>query len=638
MRLLDMIDAPDKIKELSMEELKILSEEIRQEMIDVVSENGGHLASNLGVVELTIALHRVLTMPEDKIIWDVGHQTYIHKLLTSRRLEFKTLRQYNGLSGFPKRSESLCDSFDTGHSSTSISAAVGYAKARDIQNEKYSVVAVIGDGAMSGGMAFEALNHAGNCKTNLIVVLNDNDMFISQKVGAMSSYLNKIRTAPAYDRKKQDIQKFLRNIPKIGNTLARAAEKAKDGIKFMLVPSGMLFEELGLTYLGPVDGHDIASLEEVLKQAKKKKGAVLVHVLTCKGKGYEPARKNPDVFHGIGPFEKETGELKKKSELPTYTQVFGKTVCELASKDEKIVAVTAAMGNGTGLSYFGELYPKRFFDVGIAEQHAVTFAAALAFGGLKPIVSMYSTFYQRAYDQVIHDACLQNAKVIFAVDRAGIVGEDGPTHHGVFDISFLRAIPNLTIMAPKNEQELRDMLYTALSYDNPVAIRYPRASGVGVPLAEEFSLIEKGKAELLLKGEDLTIIGFGHVVNMCLEATRKLRLSGINAGVVNLRFINPLDKETIIEQCKITGKILTVEDHILSGGMGSAILEMLEDEGMNEVQVERIGYSGYVEHGPIQILHKAHGISIENIIIQATKLFNNKEVTKNTINKRSIIS
>ncbi|ADY56183.1 1-deoxy-D-xylulose-5-phosphate synthase [Syntrophobotulus glycolicus DSM 8271] len=624
-----MLDTPDQIKELSLEQLKILSEEIRQEMINVVSENGGHLASNLGVVELTIALHRVLTIPEDKIIWDVGHQTYIHKLLTSRREEFKTLRQHKGLSGFPKRSESSCDCFDTGHSSTSISAAVGYAKARDIQNEKYRVVAVIGDGAMSGGMAFEALNHAGNCKTNLIVVLNDNDMFISQNVGAMSSYLNRIRTAPAYDRKKEDIQKFLKNIPKIGNAVAKAAEKAKDGIKYMLVP-GMLFEELGLTYLGPVDGHDIASLEKVLTQAKKKKGPVLVHVLTCKGKGYEPARQNPDIFHGIGPFNKENGELKKKSDIPTYTQVFGKTVCELADKDEKIVAVTAAMGSGTGLSHFGKLFPKRYFDVGIAEQHAVTFAAALAFGGLKPIVSMYSTFYQRAYDQVIHDVCLQKAKVIFAVDRAGIVGEDGPTHHGVFDLSFLRAIPNLTIMAPKDEQELRDMFYTALSFDNPVAIRYPRASGVGVPIKKEFSLIEKGKAELLLKGEDLTIIGFGHVVNMCLEAAYKLRMMGINAGVVNLRFINPLDKELIIEQGKLTGKILTVEDHILNGGMGSAVLELLHDENLGEVRVGRIGYRGYVEHGPIPLLHKEHGISMENIIVRATALVHEQEAENQT--------
>lgn len=623
MRLLDTINSTDIIKKFSPEELKILSEEIRQEMIEVVSENGGHLASNLGVVELTIALHRVLNMPEDKLIWDVGHQTYIHKLLTSRRREFKTLRQYGGLSGFPKRSESSCDCFDTGHSSTSISAAVGYAKARDVQNEKYSVVAVIGDGAMSGGMAFEALNHAGNCKTNLIVVLNDNDMFISQKVGAMSSYLNRIRTEPSYDRKKQDIQKFLKNIPRIGESIAKAAEKAKDGLKYMLVPSGMLFEELGLTYLGPVDGHDIESLEKVLKQAKKKKGPVLVHVLTCKGKGYEPARQNPDVFHGIGPFNKETGELKKKSDIPTYTQVFGKTVCELASKDDKIVAVTAAMGSGTGLSHFGEMYPKRFFDVGIAEQHAVTFAAALSFGGLKPIVSMYSTFYQRAYDQVIHDTCLQNAKVIFAVDRAGIVGEDGPTHHGIFDISFLRAIPNLTIMAPKNEQELRDMLYTALSYENPVAIRYPRASGIGVPLSEKFTAIEKGKAELLLEGNDLTIIGFGHVVNICLEAAEKLRVMGISAGVVNLRFINPLDRDLLVAQSKATGKFLTVEDHILNGGMGSAILELLDEENITGVQVERIGYTGYVEHGPIPVLHNAHGISVENIVKQAIKLLNN---------------
>jgi 1-deoxy-D-xylulose-5-phosphate synthase len=417
-----------------------LAEEIRQEMIEVISHNGGHLAPNLGVVELTIALHRVFNSPLDKIVWDVGHQTYVHKLLTSRRDRFHTIRKYQGLAGFPKREESEHDCFDTGHSSTSISAALGFAKARDMQKENYNVVAIIGDGAMSGGMAYEALNHAGNCDSRLIVVLNDNEMFISQNVGAMSSYLNKIRTAPIYDKKKKDLENFLKNIPGIGTKVAKAAGKAKDGIKYFLVP-GMLFEELGLTYLGPINGHDIPALEKVLQQAKLKRGPVLVHVVTCKGKGYEPAQKNPDIFHGVGPFNKETGEIIKKAAPPTYTQVFGETICELAKEDEKIVAVTAAMGSGTGLNGFGRLFPDRFFDVGIAEQHAVTFTAALALAGLKPVISMYSTFYQRAYDQVLHDICLQNAKVVLAVDRAGVVGEDGPTHHGIFDISFYGLFP-----------------------------------------------------------------------------------------------------------------------------------------------------------------------------------------------------
>lgn len=619
MPFLDKIDSPADLKKLNYRELEQLAKEIRQELVDVVSVNGGHLAPNLGVVELTIALHKVFDSPEDKIVWDVGHQTYVHKLLTNRRKQFSTLRKFQGLSGFPKREESVYDCFDTGHSSTSISAALGFAQARDIQNGNYHVVAVIGDGAMSGGMAYEALNHAGNCDSNLIVVLNDNEMFISQHVGAMSQYLNKIRTAPMYDKKKKDVENFLKNIPGIGSTVAKAAGKAKDGIKYFLVP-GMLFEELGLTYLGPINGHDILALEKVLKQAKQKKGPVLVHVITCKGQGYEPAKKNPDIFHGVGPFCKETGELVKKVAPPTYTQVFGQTICELAEKDEKIVAVTAAMGSGTGLNGFGKLFPARFFDVGIAEQHAVTFAAALALAGLKPVISMYSTFYQRAYDQVLHDICLQNAKVVLAVDRAGLVGEDGPTHHGIFDISFFRAIPNLTIMAPKDENELRQMIYSAFTYNNPVAVRYPRANGMGVTLENEFLLLPQGQAELLCEGQDLTLIGFGPVVYQCLDAAKELRLRGIQAGVINLRFINPLDKELLISQAKKTGKIVTIEDHILAGGMGSAILELLEAEGLKDIAVERIGYNSYVEHGSIPVLHNVHGINSRKIIEVAEKL------------------
>lgn len=619
MRLLDTIENPSDLKKISQDKLIQLAGEIRQEIIDVISVTGGHLAPNLGVVELTIALHRSFDSPRDKIVWDVGHQTYVHKLLTGRRDKFKTIRKYRGLAGFPKRTESEHDCFDTGHSSTSISAALGFAKAREITGEDYHVIAVIGDGAMSGGMAYEALNHAGNCKSNLIVVLNDNEMFISRNVGAMSSYLNKIRTAPIYDQKKKELEQFIKNIPGIGSTMVKAVGKAKDGIKYFLVP-GLLFEEMGFTYLGPIDGHDVPALEKVFKQAKQKKGPVLIHVVTCKGKGYEPAKKNPDIFHGVGPFAKETGEIIKKEGPPTYTQVFGKTICQMAEQDPRIVAVTAAMGSGTGLSEFGRLYPKRFYDVGIAEQHAVTFAAALSMTGLKPVVSMYSTFFQRAYDQVLHDICLQNRPVVLAVDRAGVVGEDGPTHHGIFDIAFFRTIPNLTIMAPKDENELRHMIYTAFTFDNPVAVRYPRAAGLGVPMDDKLKYLEKGKAELLRKGRDITLIGFGPVVYMCLEAADRLKDMGIDAGVVNLRFINPLDRNTIITQAVSTKRIITVEDHILAGGMGSAVLELLNLEGVNDVSVERIGYDDFVEHGSIPVLHNSLGLSVKNIIETAQEM------------------
>ncbi|NLM20699.1 MAG: 1-deoxy-D-xylulose-5-phosphate synthase [Peptococcaceae bacterium] len=619
MGFLENINSPDDLKKLTYSQLKKLAEEIRQEMIDVVSVNGGHLASNLGVVELTIALHRVFNSPQDKIIWDVGHQSYVHKLLTNRRLEFKSLRQFGGLAGFPKREESVHDSFNTGHSSTSISAALGFAKARDINGEKHEVVAVIGDGAMSAGMAYEALNHAGSSDSNLIVVLNDNEMFISPHVGAMSSYLNKIRTAPGYEKRKEELKNFLTNIPAIGSSVAKAAGKAKDGLKYFLMP-GMVFEELGFTYLGPINGHDIPSLEQVLKQAKQKKGPVLIHVVTCKGQGYEPAKRSSDVFHGVGPFNKETGEIIKKKAPPTYTQVFGQTICEMAERDDSIVAVTAAMGSGTGLSKFGELFPHRFFDVGIAEQHAVTFAAALAFGDLKPVVSMYSTFYQRAYDQVLHDICLQNAPVVLAVDRAGVVGEDGPTHHGIFDISFFRAIPNLTLMAPKDENELRHMIYSAFTYRQPVAVRYPRSAGLGVQIDKKMQLIEKGKAELLRDGKDLTLIGFGPVVYKCLHAAEKLKTMGIDAAVLNLRFVNPLDEHLIISLAKKTGKLVTVEDHILNGGVGSAVLEVLQSKGFTDIKVERIGYKGYVEHGSTAVLHQVYGINSEQIVKTALKL------------------
>jgi len=613
LRFLDSINVPSDLKKLKKNELAALAKEIRQEIIDVVSINGGHLASNLGVVELTIALHRTFDSPDDKIIWDVGHQCYVHKLLTGRKEKFKTLRQFGGLAGYPKREESVYDCFNTGHAGTAISAALGFVKARDIKHDSYNVVAVIGDGTMSIGMTYEALNHAGSSDSNLIIVLNDNEMFISPHVGAMSTYLNKIRTNPNYDKRKERTKAFLSKIPVIGTLTTKAIRKFKDGLKYMLVP-GRLFEELGLTYLGPIDGHDIAALEKAFKQAKNKKGPILIHAVTCKGKGYDSAIQRPDIFHGIGPFNKGTGEIIEKHSPPSYTSVFGQTICELAKQDENIVAVTAAMENGTGLNQFRELYPERFFDVGIAEQHAVTFAAGLALGGMKPVVSMYSTFYQRAYDQVLHDVCLQNAAVVLAVDRGGIVGEDGPTHHGIFDISFLRAIPNLTIMSPKDENELRNMICSAFIYHQPVVIRYPRADGFGVPIDEKVQIMDKGKAELLCPGSDITLIGFGPIVYICLEAARELRKKGIEAGVINLRFIHPIDQELIISQAKKTGKIVTIEDHILNGGVGSAILEILEEQGLAHIQVERIGYQDYVTHGAIPVLHKEYGIGSAQII------------------------
>lgn len=619
MGILEKINQPKDLKSLNEYQLKQLAREIREEMIDVVSTNGGHLAPNLGVVELTLALHRVFDSPTDTIIWDVGHQCYVHKLITGRQKEFKSLRLYNGLSGFPKRSESPHDCFETGHSSTSISAAVGFAKARDILGEKSHVVAVIGDGAMTGGMAYEALNHAGHNKTNLIVVLNDNEMAISHNVGAMSSYLNRLRIDPRYDRSKEEIENLLKRIPKIGTKVAKAAEKAKDSLKYLLVP-GLWFEELGFTYLGPIDGHDQMAMEQIFEQAKQKKGPVLVHVLTKKGKGYEPAEKNPDIFHGVGPFNKETGEPMKKPAPPTYTQVFGETLCQIAEKNPKVVAITAAMPSGTGLNQFGRMFPDRFFDVGIAEQHAVTFASALALGGLKPVVSIYSTFYQRAYDQVLHDVCLPGANVVMCIDRAGVVGDDGPTHHGVFDMTFMRVIPNLTFMAPKDENELRHMLYTALQLDGPVALRYPRSVGVGVELDAKLKKLPIGKAEVLREGKDITLIGIGPMVNTCLAAAKELHQRGVEASVINLRFLNPIDRETILRYARLTKRVITVEDHMLAGGMGSAVLEVLADEGLTDVAVERLGYEEFVDQGAISILHQAYGLSVKGIFNAVERL------------------
>ncbi len=611
--LLQKVNSPQDLRSLEFSELEALAGEIRRKIVETVSRTGGHLAPNLGVVELTIALHRVFNSPADKIIWDVGHQCYVHKLLTGRRERFDTLRQLGGISGFPLPSESPYDAFGTGHSSTSISAALGMAAARDLKGEKYYVVAVIGDGAMTGGMAFEALNHAGHLKKDLIVVLNDNEMSIAQNVGAMSGYLTRLRTDPVYSRGKEEIEQLLRKIP-IGSALLRIGEKLKDSLKYLIVP-GMIFEELGFTYLGPVDGHDIKALCTVFNQAKLLKGPILIHVLTKKGKGYAPAEKNPDRFHGTGAFDVQTGKPLKETSVPTYTEVFGNTLVKLASLDKRLVAVTAAMTGGTGLENFARLYPDRFFDVGIAEQHAVTMAAGMAKAGLKPVVAIYSTFLQRAYDQIIHDVCLQNLPVTFAIDRAGIVGEDGATHHGLFDLSFLRSIPNMVVMAPKDENELQHMLATACFYEGPAAVRYPRGSGVGCGLDADIRELPVGKAQVLRDGQDVLLLAVGNTVGLAEAAAEELSGFGIGAAVINARFIKPLDEECIVSYAERTGRVITIEENVLHGGFGSAVLELLAARGLSGIKVYCLGVPDiFVEHGKPGQLREKLKLTVENVV------------------------
>ncbi|MGB4682552.1 MAG: 1-deoxy-D-xylulose-5-phosphate synthase [Dethiobacteria bacterium] len=608
---------PEDLKNLSIAELKELAAEIRQYMIRTVADTGGHLASNLGVVELALALHSTFDSPRDRIIWDVGHQSYPHKLLTGRWDRFPTLRRYGGLSGFPKPSESEHDPFGTGHSSTSISAALGLALARDFYGENYRVIAVIGDGALTGGMAYEALNHAGHVKADLIVVLNDNKMSISSNVGAISDYLGRIRSDPKYSRLKAEFEQLMNRVPLVGKKMVESAERLRGGLKYLLTP-GMIFEELGLTYFGPVDGHNIAALKRTLRQAARMKGPVLVHVLTEKGKGYPHAEAAPERFHGIGPFDLGNGLPRSKKKYPTYTEVFGKTMLKLAAADPKIVALTAAMAGGTGLSRFAELYPQRFYDVGIAEQHAAGLAAALAAGGLKPVFAVYSTFLQRAYDQLVHDICLQNLPVVLAVDRAGIVGEDGETHQGIFDLSYLRSIPGMAIMAPCNEDELQHMLYTALyGAPGPAALRYPRDKGEGVPLSEP-RLLPWGKGELLREGKDLLIVAAGTVANAALAAADRLaREAGIDAAVINARFVKPLDEELILQWARRCGRLLTVEESILAGGFGSAVLELLAERGL-ALPVSRLGIDDrFVEQGPRELLLSLYGLDAEGIYREA---------------------
>lgn len=619
--LLDTLVSPNQIKKMSPEEIEQIAQEIRQLLIQTVSCTGGHLAPNLGVVELTLAIHRVFDTPKDKIIFDVGHQSYVHKIITGRANEFHTLRTKGGISGFPKRSESEHDSFGTGHSSTSISAALGMALARDLNYEDYQVIAVIGDGSMTGGQAFEALNHAGNTDAHMIVILNDNEMSIDKNVGALSEYLSKMRVASPYNRLKHDAESFLKQIPAVGDKAFKTVKKMKDGLSYLLVPPGMLFEELGFHYYGPIDGHNVELLTEILTNAKHKEGPVLVHVLTKKGKGYRPAEEHADVFHGVGKFCIETGEVHKKKSAPSYTSVFSNTLISIAEQDADIVGITAAMPEGTGMKKFGQHFPARFFDVGIAEQHAVTLAAGLAAAGKKPVVALYSTFAQRAYDQLLHDVCLQNLPVVMAIDRAGLVGEDGPTHHGVFDLSYTRLIPNMVVMAPKDENELRHMLYSAVSYACPVALRYPRGSGIGVSLEEPLRLLPLGKGEVLREGREVMILAIGAMVDMAQKVADRLKTDGIEAGVINLRFAKPLDRSLIVDVARRYPYLVTLEENVLYGGVGSAILELLDDAGIYDTKVLRLGIPDcFIEHGNRALLLADWGLD-EAGIAEQTRLF-----------------
>ncbi len=613
--LLNNINSPEDIKCLTRKQLVDLAAEIRKTIVSTVAEKGGHLAPSLGVVELTLAIHYCFDSPKDKIIWDVGHQAYAHKLITGRRERFSTLRQQDGISGFPKRSESEHDALDTGHSSTSISAALGMATAASLQDKDSKVVAVIGDGSMTAGMAFEALNNAGHLRKDLIVILNDNEMSISPNVGALSSFLSRKLTSSFATRLKKDMEAFLKRSG-VGENIWQVLKKSEDSIKSLLTP-GMLFEALQFEYVGPIPGHHINTLIETLQNVKNVPGPVLVHVLTKKGKGYLPAERHPDLFHGLGPFDIATGKpIKPKTPRPpSYTEIFGQTLTRLAKDDPKIVGITAAMPAGTGLKELQKALPDRFFDVGIAEQHAVTFAAGLALEGMKPVVAIYSTFLQRAFDQIIHDVCLGNVPVVFALDRGGLVGDDGPTHHGVFDMTFLRMIPNMVVMSPKDENELQHMLYTALQYKGPVAFRYPRGTGVGVSLDWQLKELPIGKSCIEREGEDIAILAIGPHVYTALQAAEELYRKGIHATVVNMRFAKPIDEEIIVKLARQTGRIITIEENALIGGFGSAVLEVLADKDITGVHIRRLGLPDrFIEHGSQANLRKQAGIDATSLV------------------------
>jgi 1-deoxy-D-xylulose-5-phosphate synthase len=621
--LLENINSPADLKSLSLKDLSKLAAEIREMIIEVVSKTGGHLASSLGAVELAIALHYVFETPHDKIIWDVGHQAYAHKLLTGRQDQFNMLRQHEGISGFTRLNESPYDAFSTGHSSTSISAGLGIVCAKRLKKENSKVIAVIGDGSMTAGMAYEGLNQAGDLHKDkdIIVILNDNDMSIAQNVGALSSFLSRTFSAKKLQELRKELGFFLRSLPKVGGDIYQFAKRSEEAFKTFVTP-GMLFEAFNFEYFGPIKGHNLQHLIDILNNINYLDEPVLLHVLTKKGKGYLPAEKNPVYFHGCGTFDVDSGTcLDKQNPVSTYTQVFGETLVDLAVNDEKIVAVTAAMPEGTGLADFAQAYPDRFFDVGIAEQHGVTFAAGMASEGFKPVVAIYSTFLQRAFDQILHDVCLDAHHVVFAIDRGGIVGDDGPTHHGLFDFSYLRSLPNMVVMAPKDENELRLMLITALAHNGPVAFRYPRGNGTGVKLEKGVTPLPIGKGEVLTEGDDILILAIGKPVYDALMAHETLMEQGISATVVNSRFIKPLDSDLIGSLTRKIPRVITVEENVRQGGFGSAVLECLNDLGVNDISLERIGIPDtFVEHGPQALLRSKYGIDAAAIVQTAKKL------------------
>ncbi|MGD0658896.1 MAG: 1-deoxy-D-xylulose-5-phosphate synthase [Syntrophorhabdales bacterium] len=610
--LLDSINTPKDIKELDLVQLGTLADEIRDVIVRTVADTGGHLSSNLGIVELTLALHYVFDTPKDRIVWDVGHQCYAHKILTGRRERFCTLRQQGGLSGFPCRNESPYDVFDTGHASNSISVAVGLAEAKRKRNENHRVLAVIGDGSLTGGMAFEALNHAGHLGTDVIVILNDNEMSISKNVGALSAHLSRIMTGELMSTLREEIKNTIRNLPAFGDKVYKAARYFEEAVKGLVAP-GLLFEELGFQYVGPVDGHNLNHLIVNLGNIKKLKGPILVHVVTKKGKGYEPAEKDPARFHGISRFDVATGKALHNGR-PTFTDVFGRTLVDLAKKDERIVAVTAAMGLGTGLEEFSMRFPGRFYDIGIAEGHGVTFAAALAMEGYKPFVAMYSTFLQRGFDQIIEDVCLQELPVVFAIDRSGLVGQDGPTHHGSFDISYLRHIPNMVVTSPKDENELRHLLYSAALYGKTMSIRYPRGETLGIPPDGEFREIPLGTWEALRDGSDVCLIGCGPVVYACLDAASELeKEEGIKCAVVNGRFVKPMDREMLVDFAGHTERLITFEENTIIGGFGSGVMEVLSEEGIMR-PIRRVGLPDrFLSHSPQSLLRQETGLDKDGI-------------------------
>ena len=626
-RILDTIDGPEQLRSLTYPQMRQLAEEIRREIIEKVAAHGGHLAPNLGVVELTMALHCAFDTPRDLLVWDIGHQAYVHKLLTGRREGFHTIRQFGGLSGYLRRDESPYDTFGASHASTSISAALGMAVARDLRGEDFKVVAVIGDGALTGGMALEAINNAGSLKKNLIIVLNDNEKSISDNVGALHHYLGKLRhmeTSPSYRRLREMAKGSIERLPVVGDKAREAAGRAEMSFKNFVMHSktGLIFEELGIKFFGPFDGHDLPLMVDVFENIKHIEGPVMVQMVTRKGKGWEFAEKDATKWHGPGAFDYATGEIKKNpGEPPSYTEVFANTLVEIAERDQSVVGITAAMAEGTGLKKMHQRFPERYFDVGIAEQHAVTFAAGMATGGLKPVAAIYSTFLQRAFDQVFHDVCVQNLHVVFAMDRAGVVGEDGPTQHGLFDIAYMRILPNMKVMAPKDENELRHMLYTAIYMDGPVALRYPRGKALGVPLDKELRKLEIGKAELLspatveeAEQQDCVLLAYGSPVEQAEKAARELAAEGIHVAVVNARWAKPLDAELILRLAKCTRRVVTIEDHVVAGGFGSAVLELLESHNLSHIDVRVIGFPDRpIEHGAVSILKELYGLTASHI-------------------------